>query len=95
MLLFFERVELIELEDFGGRVGRGEGGGGGGWPIIQTLLTIEEEGGYTIYKYLYNSFLFVYIMSLVVVCFKQIFLYHGKLYFECLMMVTSGRVELI
>ena len=56
MLLFFERVELFELEDFGGRVGRG----GGGWPIIQTLLTIEEEGGYTIYKSIYIIALYLF-----------------------------------
>ena len=56
----------------------GEGGGG---CIIPTLFSIQlYYYVIAIYKNMcniYHIFVYVYIISLVVICFKQAFLYHG------------------
>ena len=54
---------------------------GGWWPIIPTLLRLQVYHNviaiYTNICNLYFIFVYVYIISLVVICFKQIFQCHG------------------
>ena len=63
----FERVELIKLEDLG----------------MGHYLTTPQYIGVLLCNCicnLYHIFVYVHIIYLVVICFKQIFLYHGRYY---------------
>ena len=73
-LLFFEKVELVILEDLGG-------GGGDYSNIPQYTCALQYVIAiYTLLCNMYYIFVHVYKISLVVICFMQIFLYHRGYY---------------
>ena len=54
----------------------------GGGPLSHHSSVYTGVGYYNVYKYtnicnLYHIFVYAHMIYLVVICFKQIFLYHG------------------
>ena len=72
---FFKRVELIKFEDLGV----------GGGPLslhssVYRCTTMKLQSIQIFVIYIISFYIYVHIIYLVVICFKQIFLYHGGYY---------------